>query len=248
MRAELWRLGVNHCLKGLRNAFLFDSWDEWRALWDSSVSVACGLRREVRRRLGSAAAVHEEYFSREHSIEALVPLIAHCWPAAQILPIGVPQFDDVSAAAAALAGALRPSLAEAALRLGHEVVLVLSNDSGHYGSAFKFTPFGVSREGYERQVRVDSEIASGISGELTVQKVLAFFERVASKPGVDRSKSCSLWCGGWPVSVGLLALLELAENRRVNGSIFAQGDSLAMPPLGAPQGSAVFLYVHATVV
>jgi len=73
----------------------------------------------------------------EHSIEVQLPFLQTVQPAARLLPVGVPPFEQAPAVGTAVADQVR--------RLGRRVVFIGSSDLTHYGPRYGFMPAGTGR-------------------------------------------------------------------------------------------------------
>ena len=100
----------------------------------------------------------------EHSLEALVYWLKHARPDVEIVPIIVPaaRLDRLSTLASRLAGALAATMEARDLKLGRDVAIAISTDGVHYGTDFKYVPYGDGGpEAYERATAKDRELLKG---------------------------------------------------------------------------------------
>ena len=119
----------------------------------------------------------------EHSTQIQYPFLQHCLDDFTLLPIVVGVLN--SAAADALANALRPYLAD-------DVLLVVSSDFIHYGKDFDYEPFPADTEAKTRKLNLDA-------ADAICRRDTAGFERIVNESGATI-------CGREPIRAALRML------------------------------------------
>lgn len=237
--------GVAHRARmiGLEGRLVFDDFDAWRGPYgDMPVSP---LRERLIEALPEAMVlVSGEIHAAEHSLEALVPILQFPrFPRApgrrEILPILVTRQpgDSFERAVEATAAAMAAIFAGAGLEMGEDVAMVISADCVHYGDEGwgerDYAPFGTGRDGYDRAVAQDLDIArSTLTGPVTGERLRLFRERV-ERDDVEWPYRVT-WCGVYSIPFGLAVLERLAalEGRPVPaGTLLGYGTSVEPGPL-----------------
>lgn len=144
----------------------------------------------------------------EHSLEVVVPMVAHLMPKVRILPVLVPANDH--------APSIGQVLAEAAARVGRLVLFLGSTDLTHYGPRFGFSPKGRGAGGLSWAREVNDRTAIELMKSMDAARFL-----IESRKG-----RCA--CGGGPVSAALTAMKLAGADRGIELGHWTSTDS----PLG----------------
>jgi hypothetical protein len=100
------------------------------------------------------------------------------------------------------------------MKLGRDVVIMISADCVHYGDRKwgqrNYAPFGVDRPGYMKAVEQDLDVVrTTLSGEITAGKISKFRERV-ELDALDWPYKIT-WCGVYSIPFGLSVMTEICE-------------------------------------
>lgn len=112
--------------------------------WDTPLGPVDVDEHLARKALAQAAdlmLVDTDAHTQEHSIEVQVPLIAHLFPEAKIVPVLTPPTPQ-----APLVG---QAVARAVAAAPNKVICIGSTDLTHYGPSYMFTPHGTGQEGID---------------------------------------------------------------------------------------------------
>jgi len=202
-------VGVFHKYRrfGMKDRIVLDPYSAWRSP-DGPIPVS-SLREELQVLLPEAdftqdAASHDS----EHSLEAIAYWLRHQRADVEILPILVPSasFPRFQALASHLGSALAVLLKRHRWSLGQDVAIVMSSDGVHYGSDFKYTPFGEGGiEAYQKAVAQDRAILGGpLSGAISADKARSFFAACVNPDKPDEYRLT--WCGRFSIPFGILLL------------------------------------------
>ncbi len=230
-------VGVFHKYRrfGVRDRLVFDPYRAWRAP-DGEIPVS-GLREEILAALPAGdwiqdAAMHDS----EHSLEALAYFLRHRRPDLEILPIIVPaaSFPRLSELAGRLGTALASAMRSHEWELGRDVAVVISTDGVHYGSDFRYTPFGEGGvEAYVRATDQDRSLLRGwLAGPVEAEKIRRAYEAFVDPDDPDRYRLT--WCGRFAVPLGMLLLESAARSLGKDppvGSPVAYATSVGSPEL-----------------
>lgn len=228
-------VGVFHRYRrfGERNRLVFDPYRTWRTP-DGPVPVA-GLREELLALLPPEdfvqdAAMHDS----EHSLEALVYWLRHARADLEIVPIIVPasRFERLETLAGHLGSALQQAMQAHGWTLGRNVAIVISTDGVHYGSDFKYTPYGEGGiEAYTRATERDRELLRGPLRDLqTVAKTRELYATFVNPEAPDEYRLT--WCGRFAVPFGMLLLEKLGRTAGgISGHPVAYATSVGAPEL-----------------
>lgn len=197
---------------GTRDLLVFEDYRAWRSP-DGDIRIS-DLRGEVLSRLPATdriqdAAMHDS----EHSVEAIAFWLKHQRPEVEILPILVPaaSFPRLQELAARLGSSLTASLKQRGWTLGKDVAIVISSDGVHYGSDFKYTPYGEGGvAAYVQAADRDRALLKGpLAGPLSTEKARAAFSTWVNPDRPDEYRMP--WCGRFSIPFGLLLLNETAR-------------------------------------
>jgi AmmeMemoRadiSam system protein B len=237
--------GVAHRARriGLEGKLIFDDFSGWRGPY--GVNPVSPLRERVIAGLpAEIVLVDGAFHAAEHSIEAIIPFLQY--PVfrermtgagageVEILPVLVTRFsgDSFEWAAGEMARVLSRVLAEAGMRLGRDVAVLISADCVHYGDenwgGRGYAPFGTGPEGYAEATGRDIDIARAtLEGSVSAEKIAGFRDRVECDDLEWPYKVT--WCGVYSIPFGLTVLHRLAsEQRRAppSGILLGYGTSL----------------------
>ena len=230
-------VGVFHGYRrfGAHDQLIFDDYRAWRSP-DGEIVIS-SLREELLAKLPKDEVAQDDAsHDSEHSLEALAYWLKHQRPDVEIVPLLVPtsSFARFSSMAAHLGAALAASLQRRGLALGKDVAIVISSDGTHYGTDFKYTPFG---EGgvvpFQKAVEQDRAMLKGpLAGPVSADKARAFFAATVNPERPDEYRMP--WCGRFSVPFGLLLLGETAKALGLpspKGIPVALGTSVGTPEL-----------------
>ena len=210
-------VGVFHKYRrfGVRDRMIFDAYRAWRSP-DGEIPVS-SLRGELLAALPKDdflqdAASHDS----EHSLEAIAYWLKHQRRDVEILPILLPsaRFEHLETLAARLGAALAAAMEKRGWILGRDVAIVISSDGIHYGSDFKYTPFGEGGSGaYVKAMAEDRALLQGpLAGPISSDKARAFFTACVNPERPDEYRRP--WCGRFSIPFGLLLLNATAKGLR----------------------------------
>jgi AmmeMemoRadiSam system protein B len=232
--------GVAHkaSVFNLENRLVFDSFSSWQGPY-GRVTVS-PLRDEIVRCLSKDMAVVDNAAqSAEHSVEALIPFLQYSNRDIEIISILVPRMDyeRMQLVSRHLARELFAIMQKKELRMGEDVVLLVSSDSVHYGdeawSGNNFAFYGTGgkanalAEAHDRQI-----IRSCFKSELTEEKVARFYSLTTSPDNAGEYKWT--WCGRFSIPFGLLTALNLQaleKSAPLTGIPVAYATSISQPHL-----------------
>ena len=228
-------IGVFHGYRrfGEHDRLVFDRYRAWRSP-DGPVPVS-SLREALLAYLPTddfvqSAAMHDS----EHSLEALVYWLRHARPDLEIVPIIVPasSFERLEELAGHLARALGATLMAHDWQLGRDVAVAISTDGVHYGTDFRYAPYGDGGlAAYQKAVEKDRALLTGpLSGTLTTAKVRQLYSTFVNPK--DPNEYRLTWCGRFAVPFGLLLLQRLGrEGFPFTGHPVAWASSVGGPEL-----------------
>ncbi len=228
-------VGVFHRYRrfGEHDKLVFDTYKAWRTP-DGPVPVS-PLREAILGHLApdefvQSATMHDS----EHSLEAIVYWLKHQRPDVEIVPIIVPAapFERLQALADRIGGALATSMEVRDLKLGRDVAVVVSTDGVHYGTDFKYVPYGDGGvEAYRQAVAKDLALLRGpLNGPLTTGRVKGLYAEFVNPQKPDDYRLT--WCGRFAVPEGLMILERAAEGAGgVVGRPLAYATSVGWPEL-----------------
>jgi MEMO1 family protein len=253
---EVVIFGVTHGtvakeMGALSNVVILDDYTTWRGPY-GPVEIS-PLRQLIQTQLPPEyVMVSNKAHSIEHSIEALIPFLQYYNRDVKITPIMVTRMprermEDLSARLALI---LQKYLTRNRLELGKDLCILMSNDANHYGPDFNNAPYGTDARAHVLATENDkSIIASCLTGEITPAKITQLTKEIW--PDSTAKKPIPLWCGRYPVTLGLLTTSKLAAGLGlggVSGSLLRYSDTFSekvLPVQGTSMGlTAVFSYQH----
>ena len=207
-------VGVFHKYRrfGARDRMVFDDYHAWRSP-DGEIPVS-NLRSELLARLAREdytqdATSHDS----EHSLEAIAYWLKYQRKDVEILPILVPsaRFERLETLTAHLGAALAAAMQKRGWTLGRDVAIVISSDGIHYGSDFKYTPFGEGGVGaYLKAMAEDRALLQGpLAGPVSTDKARAFFTACVNPDRPDEYRRP--WCGRFSIPFGTMLLEATAK-------------------------------------
>ncbi len=174
----------------------------WRTPF-GDLSSALTLQDKLEQSGNPLFQISDAAHAQEHSLEVEFPLIQYFLGAPEILPL--------------VAGGIAPAdlepLAEMFAAIDSpETLWVVSSDFTHYGSSFRYTPFGPTADPAELN-RLDREAAERIAA-----RDLDGFRRFLGRTGATI-------CGANPIALYLALLDRIDPERKISGEIVATADS-----------------------
>jgi AmmeMemoRadiSam system protein B len=228
-------VGVFHRYRrfGEHDRLVFDRYRAWRTP-DGPVPVS-RLRDDLLGALSPEdfvqdAAMHDS----EHSLEALVYWLKHANPDLEIVPIIVPaaKFERLEELANHLGAALTVAMGARDWQLGRDVAIAISTDGVHYGSDFKYVPYGDGGvEAHLKATAKDRSLLTGpLQGPLSVAKARRLYGTFVNPAQPDDYRLT--WCGRFAVPMGLLLLERVTRDLgKPVGHPLAYATSVGWPEL-----------------
>lgn len=231
---EVVIFGVTHGtvrkeIGSLQNILILDEYDEWKGVY-SNVGIS-PLRELIKAKLDKESfVVSNKAHSIEHSIEALIPFLQYYNRSVKITPIMVTQMpaEKMNELSIKLGEIIAAYVKENKLVLGKDIFFLLSNDANHYGEDFNNSPYGLDLNAHKAATNNDKRI---IESCLETEINPAAIKNLAFEiiPDVKASKVIPLWCGRYPVTLGLLTIdnlvKQISENK-IRGKLFKYSDTL----------------------
>ena len=253
---EVVIFGVTHGsvtkeLGPLSNVMILDDFDAWRGPYrDVEISP---LRAIIRNQLPAEYILNcNRAHELEHSIEALIPFLQYYNRDVRITPIMVTRMPlermrDVSQR---LADILAGYLSKNHLEPGRDIFFLMSNDADHYGPDFNNSPFGTDERAHTLATENDRRIiASYLTGNIRQSNISGLTTEIW--PDSTSKKPIPVWCGRYPITLGLLTVLNLMnrlDRGTLRGSLLKYSDTFTegvLPVKGTSMGvTAVFSYQH----
>ncbi|MBI3125527.1 MAG: AmmeMemoRadiSam system protein B [Ignavibacteriales bacterium] len=230
---EVVIFGVTHGtvrkeMGALQNILILDEYDEWAGVY-SNVKIS-PLRELIKAKLDKENyIVSNKAHGIEHSIEALVPFLQYYNRNVKITPIMVTQMplEKMSELSAKLAAIINEYADANNLKPGKDIFFLISNDANHYGEDFNNSPFGLDLKAHKTATENDKRII-----ETNLQKEIDFaaVKKLTSEilPNTELKKSIPLWCGRYPITLGLLTVENVFGrlNEKIEGKLLRYSDSL----------------------
>jgi len=230
-------VGVFHRYRrfGAQDVLVFDSERPWRAP-DGEVPQS-SLRTEILAALPAgdtvaSAVMHDS----EHSLEAIVYWLRHLRPDLEIVPVIVPaaRFERLAGLSRRFGDALAAAMRRRGWQLGRDVAIVVSTDGVHYGTDFRYTPYGDGGvDAYVQACARDRELLTGpLAGAVEAPEVKRLYETFVDPTTPDTYRMT--WCGRFSVPFGLLLLADTARSLGLAAPVghpVAYGTSVGFPEL-----------------
>ena len=210
-----------------KNVLILDEYDKWKGPY-SQVEIS-PLREIIKQKLDkNFYMVSNKAQSLEHSIEGLVPFLQHYNRNIKITPIMVTamSFERMDTLSSNLADIITTYAKESNLKLGKDIFFLFSNDANHYGEDFNNQPYGLDEKAHSVATANDKRIAEKIfNGVESRDKIKNLAGELWPEEGI--SKDCSLWCGRYPIVLGLLTVNKVAAKRGkiLTGELFKYSDT-----------------------
>ncbi len=230
---EVVVFGVTHgtvrkAMNDPQNILILDDFDKWHGPFkDVSISP---LREKIKLELDTNEyMVSDKAQTIEHSIEALIPFLQYYNPDVEITPIMVTTmpYERAEAISTDLAKIIADYISNNNLVLGKDIFFLISNDANHYGKDFDNAPYGEDYQAHLTATERDKKIAGTFfNGEITDKKIQGLTKEIWPSPKSD--KPTPLWCGRYPIVVGLLTINKILRNLNageLNGKLMAYSDS-----------------------
>ena len=194
-----------------RNVVIFDEFDQWQGPY-GSVSIS-PLREKLKNQLPPKKyIVSNKAHELEHSIEALIPFLQFYNKDIKITPIMVTvmDFNTMSEISDVITKVIREYLQENRLIFGRDLVVLISNDANHYGVDFENTYYGIDKKGHKNSTANDIRICkSYLDNKITSGTIESLRNEIWETE--DTTKYTPLWCGRYPIIMGLTTLNSLVE-------------------------------------
>jgi len=165
----------------------------------------------------------------EHSIEALLPFLQYFNPEIKITPIMVTpmpltRMEELSAG---LSDIIAAYIKAKGLKLGRDIVLLISSDGNHYGRDFDNTPWGEGEKAWRTGLEYDRRlINSYLTGVIESQKIHGLTGELWGATYADYGTS--YWCGKYSIPFGLLTALKVVDEvggQDLTGRLFRYSDT-----------------------
>lgn len=231
---EVLIFGVTHGtirkeLGTIKNVLILDEYDEWKGTY-SNVKIS-PLRELLKNGLDKEDfIVSNRAHSIEHSIEALIPFLQYYNREVKITPVMVTQLspDKTEKISSTMSKIITNYILANNLIPGKDIFFLISNDANHYGEDFKNAPWGMNLEAHDLATKNDKKIiAENLTGDLTASKIHTLENEIL--PDSNSSKQIPLWCGRFPISLGLRTIkkiVEFSSKHKLTGELFKYSDSL----------------------
>lgn len=228
---EIMIFGVTHgtvrkAINDPQNILILDDFNYWKGPYGNV--LVSDLRDYIKNNLTkNFYEVNRDAHSLEHSIEALIPFIQYYNREIKITPIMVTKmsFERMDSIATELAEIVFAYMNERNLKFGDDLFIMISNDANHYGEDFNNNPFGLDETAHRKATDEDKRIADKLNGEFSKDKLSDLSKELW--PETKHKVVYPLWCGRYPVIMGLLTSTILAErlNRKITGQMFYYSDT-----------------------
>lgn len=231
---EVVIFGVTHGsvkkeMGNLQNILILDNFDKWKGPYgDVEISP---LREIIKTKLPAEDfMVSNKAQSIEHSIEAEIPFLQYYNREVKITPIMVTQmsFEKMEEISGKLSEIILEYIKKNNLVAGRDIFFLISNDANHYGEDFNNSPYGLDLKAHAKATDNDRRILKeNFNGIFNRNKIIDITKELW--PGVDGAKTPPLWCGRYPIVMGLLTINQIAENlgsRMVRGKPFKYSDTM----------------------
>jgi len=210
-----------------QNILILDDYPAWTGL-SGTVSIS-PLREILKDQLDASDFIVSNQAHRlEHSIEALLPFLQYYNPDVRITPIMVTAMplERMNELSEKLAGIIGQYLESSHLRLGEDVVILISSDANHYGEDFNNTPYGVDDRAHTKAIAEESRLVrTYLTGDLTETKIGALTREIWE---TAEHPAPVLWCGRYSIPFGLLLSEKLQKARMakpLTGRLLRQSDT-----------------------
>ncbi|WP_168026809.1 AmmeMemoRadiSam system protein B [Ignavibacterium album] len=228
---EIIIFGVTHgtvrkAINDPQNILILDEFDFWKGPY-GNVKVS-DLRNEIKSKLDTGFyEVNNLAHSLEHSIEALIPFLQHYNREIKITPVMVTRmpFDRMDSIAVKLSEVILNYANEKNLKPGKDLFILISNDANHYGEDFNNYPYGLDESAHKAATYEDKRIAHKFNGEISTEKISDISNELWTE--TEAKEIYPLWCGRYPIVLGLLTSTHLAKKlgKDISGKLFCYSDT-----------------------
>lgn len=231
---EVVFFGVTHGsvrkeMGSMQNILILDEYDEWSGVY-SNIKIS-PLREMIKAKLDKEnILVSNKAHSLEHSIEALIPFLQYYNRDVKITPIMITQMtlEKMKEISAKLSKVIAEYVKEKNLVVGKDIFFLISNDANHYGEDFNNFPYGLDLKAHQQATKNDKRI---IETCLNKEMDDSTVEKLASEiiPNADKKNHVPLWCGRYPITLGLLTVQNLVNQTggsTIMGKLFKYSDTL----------------------
>jgi MEMO1 family protein len=213
----------------LRNQIILDEYAEWRGVY-SNVKVS-PLREIIKSKLGKENyLISNKAHSIEHSIEALIPFLQYYNREIKITPIMVTQMSSEKSEniSLSLAKIISAYIKERNLQPGKDIFFLISNDANHYGEDFNNSWFGLDLTAHKNSTENDRRIIkNNLTGKIDADKIKSLSVEIL--PDTLTKKAIPLWCGRYPVILGLQVITKILQEvgaKSLEGKLFKYSDTM----------------------
>lgn len=212
------------------DAIILEDFDEWKGPY-GNLKIS-PLREILKSKLNSEYfTVNNNAHSVEHSIEALIPFLQYYNRQIKITPIMISQmsFERMDKISGKLSEIITEYSTQNKLEPGKDIFFLISNDANHYGVDFNNSPYGLDLKAHELATNNDKRIlAENFEGNFTSEKIINITKELW--PDAQNQKQIPLWCGRYPIVMGLLTIkktIKLTSGNEVFGKLFKYSDTLS---------------------
>lgn len=231
---EVVIFGVTHGtvkkeLGNLKDILILDDYDGWIGPY-SKVEIS-PLRDKIKKELpADYFIVNNKAHSIEHSIEAEIPFLQYYNRGIKITPIMVTQigFERMDSMSEKLSSIISNYAKQNNLIPGKDIFFLISNDANHYGEDFNNSPYGLDLRAHQLATDNDKRIINEkIEGIINHQKIFGITKELW--PDSSTQKDVPLWCGRYPIVIGLLTIeksIEKISGKKIAGRLLKYSDSM----------------------
>lgn len=230
---EIIIFGVTHgtvrkAINDPQNILILDEFDYWKGPY-GNVKVS-DLRNEIKSKLYTDFyEVNNLAHSLEHSIEALIPFLQHYNREIKITPVMVTRMplDRMDSIAVKLSEVILNYANLKNLKPGKDLFILISNDANHYGEDFNNYPYRLDELAHERATNEDRRIAFLFNGDISNGKIADLTRELWTE--TEAKEIYPLWCGRYPIIMGLLTTKHLSEKlgKSISGKLFCYSDTFS---------------------
>ena len=212
-----------------KNVLILDEFDKWQGPYDN-VGIS-PLREIIKSELPkNYYMVNNKAQSIEHSIEALIPFLQYYNRDIKITPIMVTQipFERMDTISSKLSNIIEQYIEKNSLKPGKDIFFLISNDADHYGEDFDNSPYGMDLNAHKVATENDKRILKeNFVGDLNHNKIFGITKELWPDPA--NKKVIPLWCGRYPIVMGLLTInkvLNQITGKGISGKLFKYSDTM----------------------
>lgn len=230
---EIIIFGVTHgtvrkAINDPQNILILDEFKFWKGPY-GNVSIS-DLREEIKSGLDTNYYKVSNYaHSLEHSIEAVIPFLQYYNREIKITPVMVTRmsFERMDTVSKAMAEIIFHYMKAKNLKLGEDILILISNDANHYGEDFNNYPYGLDEYAHDKATEEDRKITDKLNGEISSAKISDLAKELW--PETNYRNVYPIWCGRYPIISGLLTAKHLAEmsGKTLIGKLFCYSDTFS---------------------